>query len=105
VGDTRTRGKSERVGPVETPAPGTPPPSTPQPPPAAVVVTEGKHKEGDASELVRLRQEASDLAAKLKAREMEISQVQDENHRIKAIPQGPPARKGFNLREWFPPAD
>ena len=93
------------MGPVETPEHGTPPPSTPQPPPAAVVVTEGKHKEGDAAILVRLRQEAANLAAKLKAREMEISQVQDENHRLKAIPQGPPARKGFNLREWFPAAE
>jgi hypothetical protein len=55
------------------------------PPPAAAVVQAGKLAEGDAAELVRLRQEKADLERKVKDREMKVSELEDQAHRIKSI--------------------
>lgn len=77
-------------------------------PPAAEVVTTGKLSEGDASELVRLREEKDRLAGTIKARELRVMELEDENKRLKTPPT-PAAvqKKGFleGLAEYFPKAE
>lgn len=79
--------------------------STPTDPPAAGVVSTGKLTEGDAAELVRLRQEKEDLAGKLKDREGRVSQLEDENRKLKSPPTPAAVQKrGFldGLADFFP---
>jgi len=88
--------------PVETPSGATPSPGDP---PAAAVVAAGKLDERDAAELVRLRQERDDLAAKVKDREGRVAALEDENHRLKHPPTPAAVQKrGFldGLAEYFP---
>lgn len=78
------------------------------PPPAATVVAGGTLTEGDAGELIRLRQENERLAGEKKSRELELMKLQDENSRLKSPPT--PAqvqKKGFleKAAEWFPRVD
>lgn len=84
--------------PAGTPAAGTPP--------AAGVVSSGNLNEGDAGELLRLRQEREQLQADKKARELRIMELEDENRTLKTPPQ-PPKRKGFleKAAEFFPSVD
>jgi len=78
---------------------------TPGTPPAAGVVISGKLSEGDAAELVRLRQEKEDLGKLVKDRETRLAELEDENRRLKTPPT-PAAvqKKGFldGLAEYFP---
>ncbi len=79
--------------------------STPNDPPAAAVVASGKLTEGDAAELVRLRQERDDLAKQVKDREGRVSQLEDENRKLKSPPTPAAVQKrGFldGLAEYFP---
>lgn len=75
------------------------------PPPAAAVVAQGTHGEADAAELVRLKAEKADLEKRLRDRETRISEVEDENHRLRhpAAAQ----KRGFldGLAEFFPRVD
>lgn len=60
----------------------TPPPApspTPAAPPAAATVLTGKRREGETDL-------AAELAAKLKARELRLAELEDENHRLKSVP-------------------
>lgn len=72
------------------------------PPPAAAIVSQGNLTEGDAAELVRLRQQTSDLEGKVKAREIRLAELEDENHRLKGLGTAP--KKGVldALAEYFP---
>jgi hypothetical protein len=77
------------------PDPLPPPPPSPEtppqdPPPAASIVLQGGANEGDAAELVRLRQEAAELRETKKQREIRLAELEDENRRLKT-PQTPPA--------------
>lgn len=81
---------------------------TATPPPAAVVVNEGKLSEGDAGELVRLREEKARLAGDVKARELRVMELEDENRRLKAPPTPAQRQKrGFleGLADYFPKVD
>jgi hypothetical protein len=76
------------------PLPSPPPtPETPtqDPPPAASIVLQGGANEGDAAELVRLRQEAAELREVKKAREIRLAELEDENRRLKTPPPPPAA--------------
>lgn len=72
------------------------------PPPAAAIVSQGTLTEADAAELVRLRQEKADLEGKVKAREIRLSELEDENHRLRGAGTDP--KKGVldALAEFFP---
>lgn len=77
--------------------PSTPPPesSTPPapdstPPPAAAVVQGGSLPEDAAAELIRLRQERENDGRTLKARELRIAELEDENTRLKTPPPRAP---------------
>lgn len=74
-------------------------------PPAAAVVAAGGLSEADAAELVKLRQEKADLGKLLKERETRLSELEDENRRIKEVVTPAAAqKKGFldGLAEYFP---
>jgi len=64
------------------------------PPPAASIVDQGKLGEGDAAELVRLRQEKSSLEGRLQ-------EAKSEADRLRTPPQ---KKKGFfdAVAEYFP---
>ena len=72
------------------------------PPPAAAIVSQGNLTEADAAELVRLRQQQADLEGKVKDREIRISELEHENHRLKGTAPAP--KKGVldALAEYFP---
>lgn len=87
----------------DSPPPGSPGETTPPaaPPPAAKIVAEGEKPEDSAGELVRLRQEK-------KEREVRISELEDENHRLKQVPKNEPkspAKKESWLRGFFPASE
>lgn len=71
-------------------------------PPAAELVKKSDASEGDAAELVRLKREKEDAEKKLKERETRLSELEDENRRLKTPA---PAPKGNNSpekkREWL----
>ena len=69
-------------------------------PPAAKVVAEGNLTESDAAELARLRIEAAELSRTVKARETRLSELEDENRRLKAPPAAP--EKKAWLDGWKP---
>lgn len=81
-----------------------PPPTSPSAPPAASVVSQAPATE-DASELVRLRQERDTLSSIAKARESRISQLEDENKRLKFPPTPAETKKRSwldGINEFFP---
>ena len=87
------------AAPVADPTPDpTPPKPSPAPPPASQIVVEARRSERE----VELEREISDLRAKhdateaaKRAREIRISELEDENHRLKSIPKppAPPKRR------------
>jgi hypothetical protein len=82
--------------PVNTP-PAPTPPASGAPPPAAAVVLNSDVREEDAAELVRLRRDNEDLGKKKREVETRVSELEDENRRLKTIPAPPAAleKKGF----------
>lgn len=87
----------------DQPTPDTPPKS-PSSPPAATVVASAPATE-DASELVKLRQERDTLQSITKARETRISELEDENKRLKfPTPPVQAAKKSWmdGIKEFFP---
>jgi hypothetical protein len=65
------------------PSPGTPvDPPQPAPPPAAKTVLEGTKTERE----LQLEEENQKLADEKKQREVRISELEDENHRLKSVP-------------------
>lgn len=101
-------GCSVRFGPLQSVDPGEAGGGdTPGTPPAAGVVASGKLSEGDAAELVRLRQEKEDLGKLVKERETRLAELEDENRRLKSPPTPAAVQKrGFldGLAEFFPKA-
>lgn len=80
------------------------PPKSPSSPPAATVVSSAPATE-DASELVKLRQERDTLQSSVKARETRISELEDENKRLKfPTPPVQAAKKSWldGIKEFFP---
>jgi len=65
---------------------------TPEPPPASKTVLEGTKGEKDAA-----------LERKLKERELRVSELEDENHRLKTIPPvpDPPPPPKPKKKEWL----
>lgn len=80
------------LSPDPQPPAGTPPPEG-TPPPAATVVQDGKLTEGDAAELVALRQEKEKLARTVKDREMRLAELEDQNHQLKTIHRQPEPKR------------
>jgi hypothetical protein len=66
-------------------------------PPAAALVAKSDASEGDALEIVRLKREKEDADKKLKERETRLSELEDENRRLKNPPAPPVKEK--SLRE------
>lgn len=74
-------------------------------PPAAAVVAAGTLSEGNAAELVRLRQEKDELGKLVKSRETRLAELEDENRRLKnPVPPAVVQKRGFldGLAEYFP---
>jgi hypothetical protein len=92
-------GGNPPAAPVPSPGDTTPAPTPPQasaPPPAASVVLNSDVREEDAAELVRLKRENEDLGKKKREVETRVSELEDENRRLKSIPTAPaPEKKGF----------
>lgn len=61
----------------------TPSPADNSPPPAAAAVLASDAKEEDAAEIVRLKRENEEAHGKLKKHETRISELEDENRRLK----------------------
>jgi len=70
--------------------------AAPAAPPAATVVSQAPASE-DAGELVRLRQERDTLSSVAKDRERRISELEDENKRLKF----PPTPAETKKRSWL----
>ena len=83
------------LSPDPTDAPGGPP----APPPAAQTVIDSPAVEGDAAEIVRLRRENDETSRKLKARETRVSELEDENRQLKAVPTPPQPPK--QKKDWL----
>ena len=69
------------------------------PPPAAETVINSDAREGDAAEIVRLRRELAESSTGRKAAEIRLSELEDENWRLKT-PEAAPIKqaaqkKGF----------
>lgn len=88
-------------GPAPNPEPEPSAPPTPSgasgDPPAARVVLEGDLEEGDAAELVRLRQEREELARGRRAAEIRAAELEDQLHRAKH----PPTPAARQKRSWL----
>lgn len=77
------------VPPPPAPSPAPPPPEG-APPPAAKIVVNAERKEGDTDLAAELAAERK----KLKDRETRLSELEDENRRLKTPPpSAPPAKK------------
>ena len=68
-------------------------------PPAAEIVLNSDVKESDAAEIVRLKREREKDGEIIKAREIRIAELEDENRALKVIPapkvEAANAKKGF----------
>jgi hypothetical protein len=69
-------------------------------PPAARVVLDGERVEGEAGELARLKLEADELRARVKARETRVSELEAENQRLKNPPTPAQTQKRAWLEGW-----
>lgn len=85
-------------------SPGTPPPAAnAEPPPAAAAVLANPGaKPEDAAEMVRLRQELEEERRAKRARETRVSELEDENRRLKTPPAENPAKKGSGWTYFDP---
>ncbi len=82
--------------PTPTPAPPSDPsppePTPPAAPPAAAAVLSSDVQEGDAAEIVRLRRDLETERKGRKGIETRVSELEDENRRLKTPPPPPPPK-------------
>lgn len=72
-----------------------------QPPPAASAVMRSDLVESDAAELVRLRRERDELSRARRDLETRVSEVEDENRRLKTLPPTVPPRAAEKQKRSF----
>lgn len=83
------------------PDPVSPDPVPDTPPPAAEAVALGEGREEDAGRQVAAEEELTKRDRLLREREVRISELEDENGRLRAAQSAPPRRAPSTSRDWF----